>query len=147
MIALGKGEFQGVEYAGGLPGNGWDQQTRKEYNGCRSVADFALLKGDSRQLIVRRGLVVVKDEAGHEVGRLKKVLRFSQTMGTPPPAGAYVLFGGRDAREFGGGVVTPDHLLVAGADTNESFGDFLMHVEFRTPYMAQARGQARGIPS
>jgi hypothetical protein len=62
-------------------------------------------------------VVVVKDEAGIELGRLTKVLRRSQTFGARPPAGAQVLFGGRDAREFTSGVVTPDHLLVAGADT------------------------------
>jgi hypothetical protein len=89
-------------------------------------------------------LVVVKDESGKEIGRLKKVLRRSQTFGAPPPPGAQVLFYGRDAREFSSGVVTPDHLLVAGADTKQAFGDFSMHLEFRTPYMAKERGQARG---
>jgi len=144
VIALGAGRFQAVEYAGGLPGNGWDQQTRAEYTGHRPAAGIAELAGESRRYTVRRGSVVVKDQAGHEIGRLKKVLRRSQTFGARPPAGAQVLFCGRDAREFTGGVVTPDHLLVAGADTKRSFGDFTMHVEFRTPYMASARGQARG---
>jgi len=144
VIALGNGEFQAVEYTGGLPGNGWDQQNRKDYRGQRTAADKALLTGDSRQLTVRRGLVVVKDDAGRELGHLKKVLRLSETLGARPPAGAQVLFYGRDAREFTSGVVTPDHLLVAGADTKQSYGDFSMHLEFRTPYLASARGQARG---
>jgi len=144
VIALGEGEFLAVEYRGGLPGNGWDRQTRSEYSGHRTAADSALLIGDTRRLTVRRGLVVVKDEADKEIGRLKKILRRSQTFGARPPTGAQVLFCGRDAREFTSGVVTPDHLLVAGADTKLSFDDFSMHVEFRTPYMAQARGQARG---
>ena len=144
VIALGDGAFHAVAYTGGLPGNGWNQQTRQEYDGTRTAADMAQLTGDSRRLTVRRGYVVVKDDAGKELGRLPKVLRRSQTYGAAPPAGAQVLFYGRDAREFTGGVVTADHLLVAGADTKEAFGDFSMHVEFRTPYMAQVRGQARG---
>ena len=144
VIALGEGTFQAVEYTGGLPGNGWDRQTPKDYTGHRTAADIAQLTGDGRRLTVRRGLVVVKDETGQEIGRLRKILRRSQTFGARPPGGAQVLFCGRDAREFTSGLVTPDHLLVAGADTQQSFGDFLMHMEFRTPYMAVARGQARG---
>lgn len=144
VIALGKGEFQAVEYAGGLPGNGWDEKTRRDYVGHKTAANRAILTGESKRLTVRRGLVVVQDESGQEIGRLKKVLRRSQTFGAPPPVGAQVLFYGRDAREFTSGVVTSDHLLVAGADTKQSFGDFSMHAEFRTPYMAPARGQARG---
>jgi hypothetical protein len=144
VIALGDGAFHAVEYTGGLPGNGWDLQTRQEYDGTRTEADRVQLTGDSRRFTVRRGYVVVKDDAGKELGRLPKVLRRSQTFGAAPPAGAQVLFYGRDARAFTGGVVTPDHLLVAGADTKDSFGDFSMHLEFRTPYMAQARGQSRG---
>jgi hypothetical protein len=144
VIALGQGTFQAVEYTGGLPGNGWDQKTRKEYSGLRTAANSALLTGNGRRLAVRRGAVVVKDDADREIGRLMRVLRQSQTFGAPPPAGAQVLFCGRDAREFTGGVVTPDHLLIAGADTKGSYADFSMHVEFRTPYMAPARGQSRG---
>ena len=144
VIALGNGEFQAVEYVGGLPGNGWDGHTRTEYAGHRTASDRALLTGDARRLTVRRGLVIVNDDAGKEIGRLRKTLRRSQTVGARPPAGAQVLFCGRDAREFASGVVTPDHLLVAGADTKQSFGDFSIHLEFRTPYMALARGQARG---
>lgn len=144
VIALGEGAFAAVEYGGGLPGNGWDGQTRTEYTGQKSAPEIAELAGAGRRLTVRHGWVVVQDEAGQESGRLKRVLRRSQTFGAPPPAGAQVLFCGRDAREFKSGVVTADHLLVAGADTRQSVGDFSMHLEFRTPYMPAARGQARG---
>lgn len=144
VIALGDGKFQAVEYAGGLPGNGGDVKTRRTYVGQRNSAGLAELTGGGLRLIVRPGLVVVKNDAGKSLGRLQKIQRTSQTLRTPPPAGSKVLFYGRDGRQFKGGVVTPDHLLVAGTDTQQSFGDFTMHLEFRTPYMPQARGQARG---
>src|SRR5262249_7685930 len=57
---------------------------------------------------------------------------------------AKVLFSGFDARQFSKGTVTTDHLLLAGADTRQPYGDFVLHLEFRTPYMPLARGQGRG---
>jgi hypothetical protein len=78
------------------------------------------------------------------LAKLPKFLRRSRTLGASPSRNATVLFSGRDAREFSTGVVTPDHFLVAGTETKEPFGDFTMHVEFRTPYMPDARDQARG---
>jgi len=95
-------------------------------------------------MTVRRSRVVVQDAAGNRIGELTKMLRRSQTLGATPPPHARVLFSGWDARCFAKGSVTADHFLVAGADTNQSYGDFTMHLEFRTPYMPQARGQGRG---
>lgn len=144
IIALGDGKFEAVEFAGGLPGNGGNGTRGRKYLGA-SVADgLAELTGEARRLFVRSSLVRIQDESGRELARLPKFLRRSQTIGARPPAGATVLFCGRDAREFSTGVVTPDHFLVAGSDTKQPFRDFTMHVEFRTPYMPAARGQARG---
>ena len=144
VIAVGDGNFRAVEYAGGLPGNGWDGRTRRAYTGRSMSAGVAELAGDGRRLTVRRSQVVVTDRAGRSLGRLEKTLRMSRTLRAPPPPGAKVLFGGFDARHFAGGIVTPEHFLVAGTDTKQSFGDFTMHVEFRTPYMPKARDQGRG---
>jgi len=144
VIALGDGKFQAVEYAGGLPGNGWDRQTRRKTNGSLVSRDVAELSGAGRRLVVRRGIAVVRDDAGKELGRLRKYERMSQTLHAAPAPGAQVLFFGRDGREFKNGVVTFDHFLVAGADTKEQYGDFRMHLEFRTPYLPKARDQGRG---
>lgn len=144
VIALGDGHFQAVEFRGGLPGNGGDAKSRTTFTGQKTASGVAELTGDGRRLTVRRGSVLVRDESGHLLGRLQKMHRMSRTLRAAPPAGATVLFSGRNAREFSPGVVTGDHLLLAGADTIRSFGDFTMHLEFRTPYMPQARGQGRG---
>ncbi len=72
----------------------------------------------------------------------------SATLGAKPPAGATVIFDDRDrgqwkeakwktregALEVGEGNIT----------TKQSLTNFLLHVEFRTPFMPEARGQARG---
>ncbi len=144
VIALGDGDFHAVEYAGGLPGSGWDGMSRRTYDGRVTASGVAELTGEGRILAVRRSQVVVKEASGKTLGTLEKTLRRSQTLGERPPQGARVLFSGRDARHFARGDVTTDHLLVAGAETQQPFGDFTMHLEFRAPYMPQARGQGRG---
>jgi hypothetical protein len=144
VVALGGGDFQAVEYGGGLPGNGWDMRTRRKFTGSRNSTGVVELAGADRSLTIARGAVFVKDASGRSLGRLPKFQRASQSLHAAPPPGARVLFFGRDAREFTGGIVTPDHLLVAGVETRQAFSDFTMHLEFRTPYMPLARGQARG---
>ena len=144
VVALGDGAFEAVEYAGGLPGNGWDMHSRRKFAGEMVSAGIAELSGDERRLTVRRGSVAIRDASGRLLGRLPKFQRMSRTLKAPPPRGANVLFSGRDARDFTRGIVTTDHLLLAGADTKESFGDLTVHLEFRTPYMPNARGQGRG---
>jgi hypothetical protein len=77
---------------------------------------------------------------------------------TPPPSGALVLFDGNDLDSWvkTDGKSPAAWGLVAGAAmqvtprsgaimTRRSFdGHFKLHVEFRVPYMPQAKGQARG---
>jgi hypothetical protein len=99
---------------------------------------------------------------GRMAGALKGGFQFepaprtSPTLGIKPPPGAVVLFDGtsldpwtkRDPR----GEPAPWRLVgdgsmeVQGGDiiTREKFGSFHLHLEFRTPYMPQARGQGRG---
>ncbi len=144
VIALGDGKFQAVEYAGGLPGNGWDMRTRWKYAGGRTFARLAVLSGNGRKLLVCTGSVLLKDADGKSRGSLAKIQRLSQTLRMPPPAGANLLFYGRDVRQFTAGDMTSDHLFIAGADTMQSFGDCTLHLEFRTPYMPHAKGQQRG---
>jgi hypothetical protein len=71
-------------------------------------------------------------------------MRESPTLGAKPPEGATVLFDGTTAEHFEGGKMTEDKLLQVGCVSKESFQDFVLHLEFRTPFMPAARGQGRG---
>ena len=128
VIALGKGEFQAVIYTGGLPGAGWDLNAVQKFDGNR-------------------------DDVTDIIEDMKKVHRQSSTLGLKAPAGAVVLFDGtqqtldkqwKQGAKIEAGQNPSDGLLVQGATSVETFRDFSVHVEFRLPFMPEARGQARG---
>ena len=143
VIALGGGEFHGVFYYGGLPGAGWDKKLKFESAG-KLVADelvFENVLGSGR---VRGGQFTMHGPDGKPIGLVSKVERKSPTLGAAPPAGAIVIFDGKNADAFKNGKVSPEGWLMEGSDTIEKFGDCELHLEFRTPFMPAARGQARG---
>lgn len=122
-IAMGDGEFQVVTYNGGLPGAGWD--------------------GKDKQTID-----VEADTLEAMLTKFKRVTRQSPTIGAKPPSGAVVLFDGTraslDQHWQKGAKMTEDGLLQQGCRSADLFGDYSMHLEFRTPYKPKARGQGRG---
>ncbi len=131
VIALGKGEFRAIIYTGGLPGAGWDG------------GKIQPLEGDA-------------DEIADLVEAMKKVVRKSPTLGLKAPAGAVVLFDGTEStfkKEWQPGAKVEaeytgknkrELLLKQGATSTRTFRDFSAHIEFRTPFMPEARGQGRG---
>lgn len=144
LIALGDGKFHGVGYRGGLPGDGWDGSPKIHADGQRQGDQviFSLPEGQKVQL--KAGQMVVLDREGRQIGMLKKIHRRSPTLGAKPPAGAVVLFDGTTPANFHGGRMSPEGLLMEGATSKQKFGSCLVHLEFRTPFMPYARGQARG---
>ncbi|MSR57808.1 MAG: DUF1080 domain-containing protein [Planctomycetaceae bacterium] len=142
VVARGSDEFIAVEYPGGLPGNGGSMNNRRKYTGARMAAgiDFTT---DGRRIEIRGRAAVVRDGQGLELGLLRKFHRLSRTLGAPPPCGAIVLFNGTNTDRFTNGSLTADGGLNVGADTREAFGDFTLHLEFRTPFLPEARDQGR----
>jgi hypothetical protein len=84
------------------------------------------------------------DLQGVRLAEFPRVERASPTMGTAPPPGSVVLFDGKENNHFPKAHVTEDNLLMEGATSEDKFTDCTLHIEFRLPYMPDARGQARG---
>ncbi|XZE53672.1 family 16 glycoside hydrolase [Planctomycetaceae bacterium SH139] len=124
VVAIGDGEFQLVIYEGGLPGAGWTGAAPQRLDGD---ADLVTELADSMGLT--------------------KMERKSPTLGAQPPPGAVVLFDGSEASMENweaGARRTADGLLMQGATSRQQFGDYTIHLEFRTPYQPTAAGQQRG---
>ncbi|NUQ65282.1 MAG: DUF1080 domain-containing protein [Pirellulales bacterium] len=145
VIALGSGTFEAVAYPGGLPGAKADVSQADRANGKTVDGATTFVSEDGRITgVVRNKVLRVANSAGEELGSLAKADRVSPTLGAKPPAGATVLFDGMGTDHFANGEMTKDGLLKAGTHSKATFKNFKLHLEFRTPFMPSARGQARG---
>ncbi len=142
VIALGDGKFHAVGYIGGLPGDGYSGEPKVEADG--ELQDGAVVfRKDEGRGVVRDGVLKLIGGDGNEIGQLNKVERKSETLGAKPPQGAIVLFDGKSADGFKNAKVE-DGLLVQGTASKQNFGSQQVHLEFRTPYAPNERGQGRG---
>ena len=168
VIALGESAFQAVIYPGGLPGAGWDGKTRhtvdgetqdgqtlfapsqakKRYMG-KSPQEFSALSkppvnGQENYALTITGTALTGEDPEGRAISAKKIVRASPTLGATPPAGAAILFDGKDTEQWKKGQMDDRKLLGSGTETTKPFGSFTMHVEFRTPFRPAARSQGRG---
>lgn len=144
IIALGGGKFSAVSWPGGLPGDGGNNASREFHGELTEGLTFKFKDSPFEGILTEDGVQVRLPE-GKPVanGLLKKVERESPTLGAKPPEGAVVLFDGTSVEGWKG-KMTEDGLLMQGAESEQRFTDFSLHLEFRLPYMPEARGQGRG---
>ena len=141
VIAMGDGAFHVVGFAGSLPGAGESERKKEadgKWEGTKVVFSAADVSGQIE------GTVLTATDAEGTKYVLNKTERKSPTLGAKPPEGATVLFDGTNAEAWSGGKLDADGNLQAGTLSKREFGDCQLHVEFRTPFMPNARGQARG---
>lgn len=140
VIALGKGRFRAVGYPGGLPGEDWTGDIKRDSEG--ELKDGAVVfKSDDISAEARNGTITIRS-GGTLLGECKKISRQSPTLGQKPPTGAVVLFDGTSADAFAGGKLD-GALLVQGVTSKQKFQDFTLHLEFLLSYMPGASGQGR----
>jgi hypothetical protein len=147
--ALGNGAFRTMFFAGGLPGNGWDGKTiiQKSPSTDDSTPADARLEGNKVVIEqVYRGVCDGRTLTGQtDTGtkfKLKRVTRRSPTLGARAPAGALVLFDGKNLDEWQpGALMTPQRWITSagGATTRRKFQDFTLHVEFMISYMPETQ--------
>ena len=87
---------------------------------------------------------------------MERVIRLSPALGAKPPAGAVVLFDGKNFSQwqFAGKADTVEWELVNGAMvikpgsgsivSKKKFANFKLHIEFRTPFLPEGSNQGRG---
>ena len=145
VVALGGGMFDAYLLEGGLPGLGWTRQkSRTRLSGVRSNGEIELSTDNrSMKVVLSRGKALVSKD-GKTIAELPKVERSSPTLGAKPPAGAIVLFDGSSADAWENGKIENGLLANNDIATKQSFTDYTLHLEFRTPYKPYARGQSRG---
>ncbi|MEM1068449.1 MAG: family 16 glycoside hydrolase [Planctomycetota bacterium] len=141
--SLGGNEFDALTFFGGLPGQEAHEPGPIRLIGRRSE-DLVVLSGGPWAVFVEKDGCLLVDRTGKMLGKLKRIDRVSPTMGALPPEGAMVLFDGTNVDHFTKAQMTEDGLLMQGADLKPMFQDFNLHVEFRLPYMPEAREQSRG---
>ncbi|MCO6455692.1 MAG: DUF1080 domain-containing protein [Pirellulaceae bacterium] len=143
VVALGKGKFRAVGYHGGLPGDGWNGEEKRTAEGQLQDGKVRFETDDAVATLSKDGTLKI-EVAGTQLAELNKTQRQSPTLGQAPPAGAVVLFDGKNAEQFIGGRMTDDGLLMEGTTSKQTFGDHKLHIEFRLPYQPEDQGQARG---
>lgn len=145
VVALGHGEFDAYLLQGGLPGEGWERgQSRDRLHGKRTGENVSIPAAGSLPALTFDGAEAVVTWAEGKGATLKKVDRKSPTLGASPPAGAVVLFDGTNADAWENGKTEGDLLVNNNLLSHQKFGDYRIHLEFRTPYKPLDRGQGRG---
>ena len=142
VIALGDGKFDAVIYGGGLPGGGWDPKQPKVLLTGETKSDLVEFEGQNFSGAIKGGTFAGVAEVSVQFS-MRKVDRRSPTMGAKPPTGAVVLFDGSSADAWSGGEIMEDKLLGVGGRTTQKFSSYALHLEFRTPFMPESRGQGR----
>lgn len=154
VIALGGGSFKAVFLPGGLPGQGWNGKDRVEAAGALAADGKAEFSGGGyiATALADGSTLSGKSDKG-ETFSFNKVFRKSPTEGAVPPDGAIVLFDGNGVSAWKDGTASMDARKLfkpegvsasSGAVTKQAFQSFAMHLEFRLPFMPDARGQRRG---
>jgi len=143
VIALGDDKFRMVTHKGGLPGDGWDKETKQETPGKREEKKIVFTGKDEYSAELENGKIAIKTANGGP-WTMEKTERKSPTLGAKPPTGAVVLFDGTSAEAWSGGHMDERHLLAAGCKTRQEFTNFEAHFEFLLPFKPLGRGQDRG---
>jgi len=145
VVALGDGRFDAYLLQDGLPGLGWTRgKARRLLKGVREGDKVTFASADKKiSATILGGSFLLRDEAGTNA-TLPRLERVSPTLGAKPPQDALVLFDGGSTEQWENGKSENGFLLATGCTSRQRFGDYTLHLEFRTPYMPSARGQGRG---
>ena len=143
VVALGKGQFEMYILEGGLPGAGWEPAlSRTLLKGERKDDKIVFVEGNIAAAIENGAISLTKADGTRAI--LNRIERSSPTLNAKPPEGAVVLFDGASADAWLNGKIENGLMMAVGSTSKQQFGDYKLHLEFRTPYKPDARSQKRG---
>lgn len=147
QVYFERGLFYVRGYHGGLPGDGWDGKKSTLATGTTKDG-VVTFQQDEYTGKIKNGVLTVTTREGKEIGKMERVIRKSPTLGAKPPPGAVVLFdekkAGESVKNFVNGKLSGDGYLLAGTHSKQPFGACKLHLEFRTPWEPNGKGQGRG---
>ena len=122
IVALGDGAFQATAFKGGLPGAGWDGETKWVYTGKRKSKTKATFANDESPIALHyNNGKVIAAKGDQQVGSFTRTPRKSKTIGLKASKGSKVLFNGKDNGSLDKLQVTKDGLMKEGAITKDKF--------------------------
>ncbi len=142
VVAGGNGQFDAYLLEGGLPGLGWTREKKREKITGKREGNKVVFSGEPTA-VIENGKISIKRKQAQPV-TLPRIERKSSTLGSKPPEGATVLFDGTSTDKWKKATMKDDLLQASKCTTKEKFGDYTLHLEFRTPFKPFARDQARG---
>lgn len=145
VIALGDAKFEVYLLKGGLPGAGWEPgMERTKLTGKRDENEGLCFDASSNPAGRWNREQFKTTSPNGESHTLNRVERRSPSLEARVPANGMMLFDGTSTDEWFQGRIENGLLQATGATTKKRFGDYKLHLEFRTPYKPFARGQKRG---
>lgn len=145
VVALGYSDFEAYVLQGGLPGSGWEPGKERIRLQGRTPkhGDIKLSDGKKTKITIEQGNLTLQVE-DKEAITLPRIERKSPTLGAKPPQGAVALFDGTSADAWEKGVMENSLLKANHSMSKKHFKSYTAHIEFRTPFKPEARGQKRG---
>ena len=145
VVALGKGQFEVYILEGGLPGAGWEPGKERTLLKGERKDDKIELANEAGKVAatIEKEAITFTNADGTPV-TLSRVERISPTLNAKPPEGAVALFDGSSTDAWVNGKMENGLMMANGSTSKQQFGDYKLHLEFRTPYKPDARSQKRG---
>lgn len=141
VVALGHGEFDIYLLEGGLPGAGWEPgKPRTKLHAVTKDGKITASDdvGKTSASLESGKLSVIQADGTKQM--LTRFQRSSPTLEAKPPGNAIIL----SADQWENARVENGFLTANGSTTRLRFRSYTLHLEFRTPYKPDARGQKRG---
>ena len=142
VVAASRKSLRAILFSGGLPGAGWNGEIER-FSPGKIVDTIARLESAKSRVVIDGKTATLNKQCGKN-GTLERIQRKSKTLGLKPPSEAKSLYSGKGTQKWKGARLYRKNLLASNCHTKQKFGDHSLHIEFRVPYMPEAKSQRRG---